>query len=134
MKIETKFNLGDVVYGISKRTQQVKHTCGACNGAGKVELNGKSFTCPECWGRGHTTTTEPMAWRVSTDLFPSIIGRVEAIRYAENELKDNDNATRYMVVSTGIGSGTLWSEESLFSSLEEAQAVCDAHNAEDNQE
>jgi hypothetical protein len=133
MKIETKFNLGDVVYGISKRIHQVKHTCGACNGAGKVELNDKSFTCPECWGRGYTTTTEPMAWRVATDLFPSTIGRVGVVRYAKNYLKDNDNETRYMVSSTGVGSGSLWSEESLFSSLEEAQAVCDDHNMKEEE-
>jgi DnaJ-class molecular chaperone len=133
MKIETKFNLGDVVYGISKRTQQVKHTCGACNGLGKVELNGKSFTCPECWGRGHTETTEPMAWRIDTDLFPSKVGRVQATEYAKKYLKNHDRGTTYMVESTGIGSGSIWREESLFSSLEEAQAACDAQNREDNQ-
>ena len=129
MEIETKFNLGDVVYGISKRYKQVKHTCGACNGVGSVELNGKSFTCPECWGRGYTETTEPMAWRVATDLFPSTIGRVEVSRYDKKYLKDNDNETKYMVASTGVGSGSLWDEESLFSSFEEAQVACDAHNA-----
>ena len=35
----------------------------------------------------------------------------------------------YILKSTGVGSGTLWNENDLFSSSEEAQNECDIRNA-----
>lgn len=56
MKIETKFNIGDVVYVCKNNSTYEKEQCKICDGVGVVTLKDKSFCCPECTGNKFTHT------------------------------------------------------------------------------
>lgn len=74
MKVETRFNLGDIVYRIHK--EFLYETCSICNGNKVIdaELGGKPFkiTCPECKGYGKVTTTENPIWTVKEVVYTGI--------------------------------------------------------------
>ena len=54
MKIETKFNVGDIVYVCKSNSISEKEQCKTCDGAGIITLKSKSFCCPECHGNKFT--------------------------------------------------------------------------------
>lgn len=56
MNIETKFNVGDVVYVCKNNSTYEKEPCKICDGIGNVTLKEKSFCCPECKGNKFTYT------------------------------------------------------------------------------
>lgn len=132
MNIQTKYNFGELVYPISYRLERVKvpKNCPVCKDKGEIKLNGTMYTCPECRGYTYHTEDGDMEWYI--DDCQGKIGKIRAELYASKyEGKyGNESEIRYMLDSTGIGSGTLWKEEDLFISLEEAQAECDKRNTE----
>ncbi len=56
MKIETKFNVGDVVYVCKNNSTYEEEQCKICEGTGVVILKGESFCCPQCKGNKLTRT------------------------------------------------------------------------------
>ena len=51
MDINTKFNVGDVVYEIAFTAKEIEEKCLACNGEKTILLpNGKKYGCPACYG------------------------------------------------------------------------------------
>lgn len=134
--ITTRFALGDVVTPIARSSEVVRERCKACDGAGEVALlKGGFVPCPNryknpkpCVG-GFVSIDVISLWHVSQGSRGEI-GSIEVRRVA---LKFQRNAspseTRYMLATTGVGSGQVWREEDLFSTDEEAQEACDERNA-----
>ena len=129
MQINTKFNLDDYVYPISKGTKTISHTCKVCKGKGVIQVQGESFNCPKCYGRKVVHETLPEMWRI----IERCIGQVGQVRVEITSEEYDDEASRYtyMLSSTGVGTGTLWKEEDLFLDKKEAQAICDEHNTKE---
>lgn len=136
MKIETKFNTGDVVHNIFYGQIREWEECGFCAGSGRVEgKNGESTTCPECYGRRGDNRVVKTEYTLKGTL---TIGEVRVLYRCERKDADSvfDNygpqeelkEETYMCYETGIGSGTLHNSDHLFSSAEEAQAECDRLN------
>ena len=121
MIIKTKFSIGDKVYFIGYETKQVKNTCNVCKGSGKIEIENETFNCPKCHGRKYTIETEKQKWRIVESVYK--IGLVRpTIRV------DGKDKTEYMMIETGIGSGSIYYEDDLFKSIKEAQKECDKRN------
>ncbi len=58
MQIETKFNVGDIVYVCKNHSIFEEEQCKICDGEGIITLKGKSFCCPECHGNKFTYTKQ----------------------------------------------------------------------------
>ena len=127
MNITTKFNLGDYLYTISKGTKTITSTCKTCNGSGHIQVGEDDFSCPKCYGSKVEYVVKLNKWRIYPENC-GVIGKVDIERYAEKY--DKDDRTVYMLDSTGVGSGTLWYEDTCFLTRDEAQVECDRHNGE----
>jgi len=124
MKITTKFDLDEIVYVIQKGGYSEFINCPTCEGVGRitVEATGEELTCPKCYGRGGHAEWIPHLWGVKHE-YTSSVGRIDTVRYSAGE-----NKNTYMLEATGIGSGTLWPEDSLFHTLDEAKQECSVRN------
>lgn len=143
MKLESKFDLNDTVYTITRTSVPKTKTCTGCEGAGVIELkNGNKSGCPECHGRKIVLVPQPVQFNVQ--LVPLTIGlvRVQAKNLFQEGIFDNigyykegltEFETEYMCYETGIGSGTVWNEENLFATQEEAQAEADRLNKKEQE-
>ena len=129
MEITTKFNLGQEVYPIRSFRKEVTDPCPTCDGVGVVVIAGKEYRCPECYGSGTNTHLEPQKWQVINE-YASKVGKVSVELYAEryHNRKGNEDQIRYMIEATGVGGGSLWNEDDLFATIEEAQAECERRN------
>lgn len=129
MEIKTKYSLNDFVYPIFKGGYEKYEKCELCNGNGEVLIANteRETACPDCYGQGGMNKWQEEKWRVSLDS-ASKIGKVSVELYA-NRYKSHKDEIRYMLQSTGVGSGTLWSEENLFATEIEAQGECDRRNS-----
>lgn len=56
MKIETKFNVGDVVYVCINDSTYEKEACRVCEGTGVISIKAETFCCPKCHGDKFTCT------------------------------------------------------------------------------
>lgn len=128
MNIQTKFSLNDFVYVITQGGYDAFIPCETCGGTGKVELIGakeqKKINCPDCYGRKGSKKWVQTKWIAETC---GKIGKIEAQFYADEYKRENE--IRYMLDSTGVGSGTCWKEERLFLSFEDAQNECERLNS-----
>lgn len=130
MNITTKFDLGQRVYIIHKAGQLVKQKCPACSGNGGIvlEYNGFSFICSNCQGSGITETWYSTNWQIAYEKVK--IGRVGVELYRETFINRGSEKNRitYMVDETGVGSGSLWNEDDIFATKEEALEECEKRN------
>lgn len=128
MEIKTKFNLNETVFPIVRHGYNGVKQCETCSGLGTVKINNteKKITCPECYGRGGHKEWIAERWVLSTDV--GIIGKIDVELYAKRYTSHKDEY-RYMLSSTGVGSGTCWKEEDLFSSSDEALKECELRNS-----
>ena len=116
MLLQTKFSLGDLVYRFGTRTHKEFVDCPLCKGDKQIDLQEKRYTCPECRGTGGTYEYGALENYVLPDQYT--IGHVRAVReYGKEE-------NRYMCKETGVGSGTVYNEEDLFDTIDEAEAEC----------
>jgi hypothetical protein len=132
MQITTRFSIGDTVVPIAPRTETVSDPCPACEGAGTLALvRGGTVRCTAkgCYD-GKVTRQEIHPWAVRADL-SSTVGRVSAVQSCQEHAPDMLGALdiRYMLFSTGVGSGTMWRERDLFATDEEARSECARRNA-----
>jgi hypothetical protein len=121
--IETKFGVGDVVWNATTATEKRRHPCPDCLGCRKWSCKspaGATFEveCPRCAGGYQSnrdlcldyTVHVPRAQRLT-------IGLVRA-----NGSWETPPQHEYMAHETGIGSGSLYRENTLFATEEEALA------------
>ena len=128
MIFDTKFNLGDTVYIITKNTTYKKKVCNTCDGMKYVVIKGKKFICPDCNGY-ERTEEDGSEWSVTVSgEIGQIAVEVRSKKYRNNNKKKS--TTEYMIDSTGVGSGTVHYECDLFGSLEEATKECERRNNE----
>lgn len=129
MEIKTKFNLGQRVWRVEDLYTRTTGVCKVCNDTKVVNIKGQDFVCPNCANNNHVKHFHRKY--VSND---ACIGNVRVELYEHNgnetyrESRDRKDVYQYMLYDTGIGSGSLWDEEKLFASKEEAQTYCDQVN------
>lgn len=127
MKLESKFDLNQTVWAISSDTFRHIVKCEVCSCTGKVFIGGEEFVCPKCNGRATRPQYDGVKWYISNH--KAVVGKITLTRTIPHSYNsDDDNRNTYMLDQSGIGSGTVWPENRLFSSEEEAQAECDKRN------
>lgn len=125
MIIETKYNIGDCVYHVMYTQKQIKKPCPSCNSKGRINLKKQKFNCPDCYGRGTKESYSKRQWMFDV---PLTIG---SIRY---DSARSDETTTYMCNETGVGSGSIYHEEDLFLTKEEAEVECAKRSKLDKEE
>lgn len=123
--IETKFNIGDVVYKAWTTTVRKQHPCPDCNGSRKWKAVSPAggeyeFGCPRCGG-GYQSDRD-----LSLDYseFAPSVQRLTIGSVRTNSASD-DRSVEYMCRETGVGSGTIHSEADLFHTEEEAMRAAE---------
>lgn len=114
MKIETKFNIGDVVYVCKNNSTYKEEQYKICEGTGNVTLKGKSFCCPECKGNKFTYTK-----RV-TKFIPGKRTIRKVIVFISNSNENIQIHTRYETKSNHHGSVADY-KNIMFATKEEAE-------------
>jgi len=129
MIIEPKFELEQEVYPISQSSTYDWIECPTCQGKGNVIIQGSNeeMYCPKCYGKKGHSEYRAKEWVVNYD-FASKIGKIDFEIYAPRYEKDHETQRRYMLRASGVGSGTLWDEDNLFASAEEAKEECNKRN------
>jgi Zn finger protein HypA/HybF involved in hydrogenase expression len=123
----TKYNLDDKVYPILKTHTYQWIQCKSCSGTGKIKLNdGEIIYCPKCYGRCGEKEIDKKIWIIDYEHIGKI-GNVRTENYSKKYRSEKDEV-RYMLDSTGVGSGTVWHEEDLYLTEKEAQVECDKRN------
>lgn len=128
---ETKFNLGDRVWGISDHRFEQIVRCKPCKNTGKIIIENEDLICPKCNGR--STHTQYAGQKSYVSEFGTEVGKVN-IEHVDGPYThwhsdgEPNPKISYMVSSTGVGSGQVWPEDRLFHSEEEAQKYCDKKN------
>lgn len=133
--IETKFSVGDVVYHAQTTTETRMHPCPDCLGTKAwraVSPAGGEFSveCPRCGGGYQSNRALNLKYSVYVPAPRRLtIGSVR-VNTAHD---DYDGGNSYMCLETGVGSGSVYREDDLFTSEEEArraaQARADIENA-----
>jgi len=125
MKIQTKFNHGDMVYGFRIRKSQRKAVkCETCNGTHRVTINGtdKTTYCPDCHFDGTIYIDEPCC---TSSPFEGRIGKIEVEIYGKHSFVPEDHRgtsrEKYMLDEHGIGTGSVFTANELFSSRRKAE-------------
>lgn len=142
MNIQTKYSLGACIWAVSTDYFTLKVKCEACQSTGKITIMGVEYDCPVCNGTGgkdkqcgrrHFVTGSGEVGKIT---FEIVAGKwtdqsSNYVSYFSSEdlARPDDVQIHYMLDSTGIGSGTLWKENTLFSTRQEAQSFCDSENA-----
>lgn len=128
MKIETKYSPGDIVYSAGFSGGQRQTPCPDCLGQKEWQCRtpaGEEFAvpCGTCYSAWNST-----GYISSYGTDP----RVERLTIGTVQVDTRGNEIRYMCKETGIGSGTLHSEDRLFRTEAEAmvRAVEMAQEAE----
>jgi hypothetical protein len=126
MIITTKFDLGQTVWALWNTRAERLVNCECCGNTGKVNITGKDYVCPQCHGAGQHKVYDGDRWYVQTS---GRVGKVEPELYEHEDESSHKNRVNYMLDSTGVGSGTVWREDNLAASHDEAKAECDRRNA-----
>lgn len=131
MEIKTKFSIGDFVYVIKKFGENKYMGCKACNGKGGIYNEGNYFKCNTCYGSGGKYVWVAESWKVAYK--KTKVGKICVEIYNKKYYKDNperkDREICYMVEATGVGSGTIWPENQIFKTLQEAEKECEIRNS-----
>jgi len=130
MELKTKFNIGDKVATIQNFSEEVFKTCLTCEGSGKIQVKDKEFNCPDCYGNGGKEEWETKKWNISND--KGILTGYDKVIKIDIDISKNEIKIRYILGYRYSESycGTLWSEDEVFGSIEEAQLECDRRNKE----
>lgn len=132
--LTTKYSIGDVVYFASTVAESKRHPCPDCKGERKWKATSPAggeyeFSCPRCSAQYNSDRDLMLDYSA---LVPSVsrltIGSIQV-----NTAKgSHDEGARYMCCETGVGSGSVYNEDRLFETEEEAtrkaQALADGQN------
>lgn len=137
MIVHTKFSIGDRVIPVYRAHEQVTRDCSRCGGKGELALaEGGTVPCTnrfawkESCNAGKVTLGHLSPWKIETESVGAV-GQVQVKRTTHHiaDSWNDNNANKYMLHSTGVGSGRVWNEDDLFATVEEAQGACDRRNA-----
>lgn len=126
MNFETKFNLDETVFYISKFSKRIGITCKTCHGKGKVIIEELAFDCPNCFGDKIKMEYQDIKWTVSSS---KRIKKISIKKYSSEFSEKNlyEDSSFYTLDSI---SGPCVPESEIFYTDEEAQAECDKRNKE----
>lgn len=125
--LTTKYSVGDVVFYASTYDVIKQHPCPDCKGSRQWKAVAPSgleytFSCPRCSLRFSNNDKLSLHYAAYA---PSVrqltIGQVRAVFPPKD-----DAAAEYMCVETGVGSGSIYREEMLFTTEAEAMACATA--------
>ncbi len=126
MIIETKYNVGDTVYAGKAEWGQTHVTCPVCAGTEKWTVTAANDSweadCQTCyWTRFHHSGPDGTVKKSTRTAM------VEQLTIGSVQLDTNgDEGHKYMCVETGVGSGRVYYEKSLFATREEAQSFAES--------
>jgi len=121
MQINTKYNLGDIVYPIWESEINEKFDCKACEGTGKVTmLDNKVYKCPNCNGNV-TYNVTGFRWEP----------RIECIMIDNVFISTSSELDENYIMYQSISSEYYYENE-CFSDRKSAQLECDKRNKEQN--
>ncbi|MBD5535133.1 MAG: hypothetical protein HDQ99_05675 [Lachnospiraceae bacterium] len=123
MKIETKFNVGDVVYICKNNSTYETEQCKICEGTGNVTLKDKSFCCPECKGNKFTHTKKVARFIPEKRTIRKVVVSIS------NNNGNTQTHTRYETKSNRHGSIAEY-RNIMFATKEEAEYRCKELNGE----
>ena len=124
-ELKTKYSVGDAVFHASTHTIKKRQPCPDCLGKGKWKATSPAggeyeFSCPRChavYGSNDALSLEYAEYRGASRRLT-----VGSVRVDTND----EHPVSYMCVETGVGSGSIYHEEDLFATSDEAQAAADA--------
>lgn len=129
MKLESLYDTNQTVCMVSYEDAKRVVECATCLRTGKVMIGAEEFICPKCNGRSVHIQWNGRKWFVTGD---ARIGKIEiklqTMGYDSDDEPNGIPHVRYMLDSTGVGSGQVWHEKDLFLSREDAQIACDKRN------
>ena len=122
MRIETRYSIGDIVWGLTVSRAAKTNPCGLCSATGSVGIadTDRTTTCPDCHGRGRLRPTEQ---ELHGHIQRLTIGQVNTRNEAERVERT------YMAEETGVGSGRVWNEANLYPAVDDAKHGCTAAGA-----
>ena len=136
MNLQTKFNIGDKVATIQNFSEEIFKTCSTCEGSGKIQIKDKEFDCPDCYGKGGTEEWETKKWNVANNK-GILSGYDKVIKVDIDVFRNKGDIKSTIIIRYILGyrysdssCGTLWPEEDVFGSIEEAQLECNKRNKE----
>jgi hypothetical protein len=118
--IQTKHDVGDKVWVATFQRTEYGETCPDCLGEKAVTVTtpaGESFTvaCQTC-RHGYESTGLVSRWEYTGHVWQGTIGSVRVDTH-------DDEPVGYMLVETGVGSGTIHREANLYSTIEDAESA-----------
>lgn len=121
---EIKYAIGDRVWHATTTQSQEKHPCPDCLGTGKWDVKSPAGTeaevdCPRC--KGHKTLS---IYSTAPDIRHLTIGSIKIDTDVKVETEPYlRDPVQYMCPETGVGSGTLYYQQRLFATKDEATAA-----------
>jgi len=130
MEIKTKFNLGEKVVGISHYSKEVFIPCLTCDGIGEITIKDKKFECPDCYGQCGNTEYKTKEWNIAND--EEVMSGYNNVTKIDIDITKEETKIRYLLGRkySKSYSGSLWDENDLFKTVEEAEAECSKRNKE----
>jgi hypothetical protein len=123
---ETKFGCGETVWGVSYQEHIQIIRCETCDSTGKYTIKDTEYICPACEGRSSRRNYAGRKYFIRE--FAATVGKIQVELQTMGFDATGIQKNSYMIDSTGVGSGTVWSEDRLFGSKQEAQEFCDRMN------
>ncbi len=125
MLLKSQYDIGQSVWTVQQRYEPVRNACKLCHGKGMVQVVGseKLAVCPECSGRGYFDDGVTYRWVLGIH---SVVGQVSI--KAVKTGRTITTTVEYMLRDSGIGSGSIWNEDQLFLTQEEAESYCKRMN------
>lgn len=125
MRIETNFNVGDVVYVCRNDSTYEKEPCKICEGIGIISIKAETFSCPKCHGNKSTCTKRVNKFTPEKRTIRKVIVSVSENNgtmqiYIRYETKTHGNRDRSVVDYKNI----------MFATKEEAEYRCKELNGE----
>ena len=130
MELKTKINIGDKVIGISHYSKEVFIPCSTCDGIGVIIVKDKKFECPYCYGKGGRTEYKTKEWNTANE--EGIVSGYNNIVKIDIDVTREKTEIRYLLGRkySKSYSGTLWNEDDLFKTTEEAELEYKRRNKE----
>lgn len=136
--INTKFDIGDEVWAVMRRTCNIpRFKCPICNGSG-ANLYVENTHCSARFdsAQGKYKCIEGTMHKVCAEYYPQKI-TINRVEIFGNSLYSEDNAIEYRTnyfTGNSIGFFETYNEKDLFLSEQECQTECDRRNLEYEQD